>query len=104
MKKAVAAGGKLLSPLDDEGDGDRRGTMADPFGHVWMVATHKRDVSSDEIAGARRPQVTRLNSCGTIAARYIMPFTITETCLDRVIHRTPSQARSPAKEQSHNKA
>src|SRR5208282_1289679 len=52
MKKAVAAGGKLLSPLDDEGDGDRRGTMADPFGHVWMVATHKHDVSNDEIAGA----------------------------------------------------
>jgi len=48
MRKAVAAGGKVVRPLEDEGDGDRRGTMHDPFGHVWMVATHKRNVSNDE--------------------------------------------------------
>ena len=48
MKKAIAGGGKIVTPLSDEGDGDRRGTMVDPFGHIWMVATHKGDVPNEE--------------------------------------------------------
>jgi len=29
--------------------GDRAGTIADPFGHQWTIATHKEDVSSEEM-------------------------------------------------------
>src|SRR5215475_2874367 len=47
-RKAVAAGAKLLRPIKDEDRGDRACTILDPFGHRWMVATHKREVSLDD--------------------------------------------------------
>ena len=48
-KQAIAAGGVELKPLQDQFYGDRSGTLTDPFGHIWTVATHKEDVSSEEI-------------------------------------------------------
>lgn len=48
--KAVALGAKTLMPPGDMFWGDRMGKFADPFGHQWMVATHKEDVSPAEIA------------------------------------------------------
>jgi PhnB protein len=48
-KQAIAAGGKELRPLADQFYGDRSGTLADPFGHVWTIATHVEDVSQEEI-------------------------------------------------------
>src|SRR5262249_59870189 len=47
-RKAVAAGAKLLRPIKDEDRGDRACTILDPFGHRWMIATHKRDVSLED--------------------------------------------------------
>ena len=47
--QAVAAGAKVTMPLDDMFWGDRYGTLEDPFGHRWSVATHKRDLSPKEI-------------------------------------------------------
>jgi PhnB protein len=47
--QAVAAGAKVTMPLDDMFWGDRYGTLEDPFGHRWSVATHKRDLSPTEI-------------------------------------------------------
>jgi PhnB protein len=47
--RAVAAGGKVLRPLADQFYGDRTGTLRDPFGHIWTVATHKEDVSPEEM-------------------------------------------------------
>jgi PhnB protein len=47
--QAVAAGAKQLKPVEDQFYGDRAGTFADPFGHVWMIATHKEDVAPAEI-------------------------------------------------------
>jgi PhnB protein len=38
-----------MKPLQDQFYGDRSGTLIDPFGHVWTIATHKEDVSSDEL-------------------------------------------------------
>lgn len=46
---AVAAGAKLLIPVADQFYGDRSGRLADPFGHIWIIATHKEDVSPEEI-------------------------------------------------------
>ena len=47
--QAIAAGGKELKPLQDQFYGDRSGTLTDPFGHVWTVATHVEDVSPEEM-------------------------------------------------------
>lgn len=46
---AVAIGAKLQQPVDDKLYGDRSGSLEDPFGHIWHVATHREDVSADEI-------------------------------------------------------
>ena len=49
FKQAVEAGGVEMKPVQDQFYGDRSGTLTDPFGHVWTVATHKEDVSPEEI-------------------------------------------------------
>jgi PhnB protein len=50
FKQAVAAGAKVDRPLGDQFWGDRYGKITDPFGHSWMLATHKEDVSPEEKA------------------------------------------------------
>jgi PhnB protein len=47
--QAVAAGAKLLRPVQDQFYGDRSGQIEDPFGHVWIVSTHIEDVTNEEI-------------------------------------------------------
>jgi PhnB protein len=49
VNQATAAGAKITHPVQDEFWGDRAASLEDPFGHIWMVATHKEDVSSEEI-------------------------------------------------------
>src|SRR2546430_13945596 len=49
VEKALAAGGKLKRPVEDKFYGDRAGTIEDPFGHVWYVATHKAEVPPKEM-------------------------------------------------------
>jgi PhnB protein len=47
--RALDAGGKSLRPLANQFYGDRSGTLEDPFGHVWTVATHVEDVAPEEM-------------------------------------------------------
>lgn len=47
--KAIAAGARETMAVADQFDGDRRGTLTDPFGHIWMFATKKEDVSLEEM-------------------------------------------------------
>jgi PhnB protein len=47
--KAVAAGVKVIRPVADQFYGNRTGMLEDPFGHVWTLATHKEDVSPEEM-------------------------------------------------------
>ena len=49
FNQAVNAGGKSLMPVEDMFWGDRYGSLSDPFGHVWSIATHKEDLSDAEI-------------------------------------------------------
>lgn len=49
FQQAVAAGGTVAMPVMDMFWGDRAGQVKDPFGYLWMIATHKRDMSQDEI-------------------------------------------------------
>ena len=50
VKRALAAGAKEVRPIKDQFYGDRMGTVEDPFGHTWHVATHVEDVPPDELA------------------------------------------------------
>jgi len=60
--KAVAAGAQVKMPLSDMFWGDRYGVLADPFGHSWSMATHKEDLTPDEIR--KRSQA----GCAEVAA------------------------------------
>jgi PhnB protein len=48
-RQAIAAGAKELRPVKDQFYGDRTGSLEDPFGHVWHIATRKEDLSPDEL-------------------------------------------------------
>jgi len=54
FKRAVEAGCKVIAPVMDMFWGDRFGKLEDPFGNQWSMATHKEDVSPDEMG--RRQQ------------------------------------------------
>ena len=47
--KAIEAGAKQVRPLENQFWGDRMGTLEDPFGHVWSLATHVEEVAPDEM-------------------------------------------------------
>ena len=47
--QAIAAGIKTERPVEDQVYGDRSGNFVDPFGHRWTIATHKEDVSQEEM-------------------------------------------------------
>src|SRR5437763_8407638 len=47
--QAVAAGAKVERPLANQFYGDRAGTVVDPFGHKWTIATHVEDVAPEEM-------------------------------------------------------
>jgi len=47
--QAIAAGAKEQRPVKDEFYGDRCGTLIDPFGHIWTIATHIEDVAPGEV-------------------------------------------------------
>lgn len=42
VEQAINAGAEELMKVEDQNDGDRRGGLKDPFGHIWWVATHVR--------------------------------------------------------------
>src|SRR5207244_11383044 len=48
--QAQRVGAEVVSELEDMFWGDRFGTVSDRFGHVWSVATHKEDLSEEEMA------------------------------------------------------
>jgi len=52
VAQAVAAGAKVTMPVAEMFWGDRYGTLEDPFGHRWSVATHVRDTTIDEMQQA----------------------------------------------------
>ncbi len=48
-KRAVEAGATLVRPVENQFYGDRMGTIEDPFGHSWHVATHIEDIPEGEL-------------------------------------------------------
>ena len=49
FKRAVASGGTPVMPVADMFWGDRCGSLKDPFGYSWMIATHTQDLTNDQI-------------------------------------------------------
>ncbi len=49
FKQAVSAGAKVQREVQDQFYGDRSGTLVDPFGHVWSIATHVEDVTVEQV-------------------------------------------------------
>lgn len=49
FQQAIEAGAKVRAPVTDQFYGDRSGQLEDPFGHLWRIATHKRDVTPEEM-------------------------------------------------------
>ena len=50
VERAVTAGARLVSPVSDQFYGDRSGSVADPFGYGWTIATRKETLSVEEMA------------------------------------------------------
>ena len=44
----------VLAPLMDAFWGDRYGQLKDPFGHIWEVATHKKDMTKEEMENSSK--------------------------------------------------
>ena len=49
FKQAVAAGATVTMPVDEMFWGDRAGSLKDPFGYSWMIATHNRELSKEQM-------------------------------------------------------
>ena len=49
FERAVAAGSSILRPLQNQFYGDRSGTITDPYGHCWTIASHVEDVPEEEM-------------------------------------------------------
>ena len=53
FNRAVAAGAHVapgpMGQLTDQFWGNRSGTLTDPYGHQWTIATHKEDLSREEM-------------------------------------------------------
>jgi len=57
---AVAEGGKSLFPVQDRFYGDRHGSIQDPFGHIWSIATHIKDLTKDEMKKAAEEAFSKM--------------------------------------------
>jgi PhnB protein len=66
FQEATRAGATVVAALQDMFWGDRFGTVQDPFGHVWSIATHKRDVSPAEMAKAAQEQMKQQPQTGGV--------------------------------------
>jgi PhnB protein len=48
-ERAIAAGAEVIFPLETQFYGDRGCRLRDPFGHMWIIATHVEDVDDEEM-------------------------------------------------------
>jgi len=62
VKQAVDAGATITVEVADQFWGDRFGTITDPFGHVWGIATHVEDVPEEEMAERAKEAMAAMSS------------------------------------------
>jgi len=59
FRKAIDAGGTETMAIEDQFWGDRMGSLTDPFGHKWSLATHIEDVPEDELPARMQQQFSK---------------------------------------------
>ena len=62
VKQAVDAGATETMEVADQFWGDRFGTISDPFGHSWSIATHVEDLTPEEIAERGKAAMAAMSS------------------------------------------
>jgi PhnB protein len=60
FKQAQSAGAKVVTPVSDMFWGDRYGKLTDPFGHSWSIATHKENVSPQEMEKRAKESMAKM--------------------------------------------
>ncbi len=65
--RAVKAGCTVKMALSDQFWGDRYGQVEDPFGHQWSIATHKQDLSGEQIAANAKVAFEKMEMAGAHA-------------------------------------
>ena len=61
FNKAQSEGATVVMPLMDAFWGDRYGQLKDPFGHIWEVATHKKDMTKEEMEKAANETFAKMS-------------------------------------------
>jgi PhnB protein len=69
-QRAVAAGAKVVRPVEDQFYGDRSGQFADPFGYTWAISTHKETLTAEEMQ-RRIDEMSRKESAVAEPPRFI---------------------------------
>jgi PhnB protein len=62
VKRAVDAGATVTMEVENQFWGDRFGTVTDPFGHLWSIATHVEDLTPEEIAERGKAAMAAMSS------------------------------------------
>jgi PhnB protein len=62
FNKAQNEGATVIMPLMDAFWGDRYGQLKDPFGHIWEVATHKKDMTKEEMERAAKEAFEKMSA------------------------------------------
>jgi PhnB protein len=62
VERAVDAGATVTMEVADQFWGDRFGTVTDPFGHVWSIATHVEDVAPEAMAERAKQAMAAISS------------------------------------------
>ena len=62
IERAVDAGATVTMPVEDMFWGDRFGTVTDPYGHQWAIATHTPDLSPEEIEEGGKAAMAEMTS------------------------------------------
>ena len=65
FNQAVQAGAKVAMPLTNQFWGDRFGSVTDPFGHVWSLATHIEDVTPQELEKRAKEAMAKMSQGGS---------------------------------------
>jgi PhnB protein len=62
VRQAVDAGATVTMEVADQFWGDRFGSVSDPFGHTWSIATHVEDLTPEEIAERGKAAMAEMSS------------------------------------------
>lgn len=62
VRRAVDSGATVTTEVADQFWGDRFGTIRDPFGHIWSIATHVEDVAPEEMAARAKDAMAAMAS------------------------------------------